>query len=448
RHLLPDRASPRQCPRRHRSPSPGPHRPGGASGGGPRLPLPPPLQAQRRGGEPARAARPGARRHPLRGQLPFPLRSLRGQRGLPAVDLPRPAPRDGRGPPGAGGRADALQPEPHRFRFAARLPADRRRARCLRRRPGRAPSHLRPHARSPVRACALRQGHGFRAHRGCLLHAGDHGPRRPAQHALGPRGDVALAGQAPRVPGPPGRHGRLRARCGAVAGATPGSRAPLARALAWEAATARKTCPCPVQSDIEEVSTRDYISSARNDCGSLEYSRRQHMAGGSGMRRQRTGQGLRFIALACLAFLASACANLTAIREFASTSSDAAQYSQLVVAYVDTPSRMKRYEPESQRPTLDRQVAERKAQQERLLLRQKLIQEYMDALGQLAGDELTIYDKELDALGNDAVVLKTIAVGHHKLYESRHRLSRPEVQAEIHQYTKRLKEAFNALAAL
>jgi len=222
---------------------------------------------------------------------------------------------------------------------------------------------------------------------------------------------------------------------------------------------------------------------------------------------------------------------------------------------------MKRYEPESQRPVLDQQIAERKGQQERLLLRQKLIQEYMDALGQLAGDELTVYDKELDALGNAAktakfvdqgeatafaavskvlvlavtdrwrqgklvtlieetdgpfqvvvgalvkvveqafaadianerealnkyytglerqgrdaaglaalaewrevregqikghevairnyaVVLKTIAVGHHKLYESRHRLSRPEVQAEIHQYTKRLKEAFNALAAL
>jgi len=279
------------------------------------------------------------------------------------------------------------------------------------------------------------------------------------------------------------------------------------------------------------------------------------------MRSYRRGPELRFITFACLALIASGCANLTAIREFASTSSDAAQYSQLVVAYVDTPARMKRYEPESQRATLDRQVTERKAQQERLLLRQKLIQEYMDALGQLAGDELTIYDKELDALGNAAktakfvdqgeatafsavskilvlavtdrwsqgklvslieqtdgpfqvvvgalvkvveqvfaadianerealnkyytglerqgrdaaglaalaewrelregqiksheiaignyaVVLKTIGVGHHKLYESRHQLSRPEVQAEIHLYTKRLKEAFNALAAL
>ena len=279
------------------------------------------------------------------------------------------------------------------------------------------------------------------------------------------------------------------------------------------------------------------------------------------MRRQRTGQGLRFIAFACLALLASACANLTAIREFASTSSDAAQYSQLVVAYVDTPSRMKRYEPESQRATLDRQVAERKAQQERLLLRQKLIQEYMDALGQLAADDLVSYDNQLDALGaavknakfadqseaaafsavskllvgavtdrwrrgkvvslieqtegpfqvvmgamvtivekdfgsdvaNERValdnyygtiqregkdraglaalaewremreaqlrdresaiasyttVLKTIAAGHHKLYESRHELSKPEIKAEIHTYTRRLKEASTAIARL
>ena len=43
---------------------------------------------------------------------------------------------------------------------------------------------------------------------------------------------------------------------------------------------------------------------------------------------------------------------------------------------------------------------------------------------------------------------RIIGAGHRKLYESRHQLSRPEVQAEIHLYTKRLKEAFNALAAL
>ena len=33
------------------------------------------------------------------------------------------------------------------------------------------------------------------ARRGRLLHAGEHGPRRAAQHPLGSRGDVAVAGQ-------------------------------------------------------------------------------------------------------------------------------------------------------------------------------------------------------------------------------------------------------------
>jgi hypothetical protein len=272
--------------------------------------------------------------------------------------------------------------------------------------------------------------------------------------------------------------------------------------------------------------------------------------------RPRTG--VRFLAVVWLGLVASGCANLGAIREFASTSSDAAQYNQIVGTYVDTPTRLMRYEPESQRPVLVRQAAERQAQREQLLMRQRLIQAYMDALGQLADDGLTTYDKQLDALGNalqaakfadqgeaaaltavsklvttaatdrwrqgklvtlieqaDApfqvvvgtlvvivetgfttdianerealnkyytelqrtsrdpaglaalgewreirdgqirdretairsyvVVLKTIASGHHKLYESRHELSKVQVQAEIHQYTSRLKEAVNAI---
>ena len=274
------------------------------------------------------------------------------------------------------------------------------------------------------------------------------------------------------------------------------------------------------------------------------------------MMRPRTG--VWFLAVVWLGLVASGCANLGAIREFASTSSDAAQYNQIVGTYVDTPTRLMRYEPESQRPVLVRQAAERQAQREQLLMRQRLIQAYMDALGQLADDGLTTYDKQLDALGNalqaakfadqgeaaaltavsklvttaatdhwrqgklvtlieqaDApfqivvgtlvvivetgfttdianerealnkyytelqrtsrdpaglaalgewreirdgqirdretairsyvVVLKTIASGHHKLYESRHELSKVQVQAEIHQYTSRLKEAVNAI---
>lgn len=276
------------------------------------------------------------------------------------------------------------------------------------------------------------------------------------------------------------------------------------------------------------------------------------------MRRGRSAQALRFVAVAGLVLLASGCANLTAVREFASTSSDAAQYTQLVGGYVDTPKRLMRYEPASQRPTLERQATERKAQEELLLLRQRLIQGYMNALGQLAADGLPNYDTQLDGLGkalqnakfadakeatalaavskllatavtdrwrqgqlvklieqtdepfqvvvgalvviveqgfaldignereavnkyyselqrtsrdpaglaaiaewrevregqvanrevairNYVVVLKTIAAGHHKLYETRHDLSKVEVQAQIHDYTSRLKEAVNAI---
>ena len=55
-----------------------------------------------------------------------------------------------------------------------------------------------------------------------------------------------------------------------------------------------------------------------------------------------------------------------------------------------------------------------------------------------------IRDRE-SAIGNYVVVLKTIGSGHHKLYESRHELSRVEVQAQVHQYTTRLREAVNAI---
>jgi len=98
--------------------------------------------------------------------------------------------------------------------------------------------------------------------------------------------------------------------------------------------------------------------------------------------------------------LASACtANLTSVRDFANTSFDAAQYSQLVVVYVETPTRLKRYEPSSQWPELDRQASQRQAQRQQLLLRHTLVKEYMSALGQLAADGLPIYDNELDELG-------------------------------------------------
>src|SRR5215468_6724272 len=132
---------------------------------------------------------------------------------------------------------------------------------------------------------------------------------------------------------------------------------------------------------------------------SLE-TRTRRQTGMGPMTRHHAGSTSRVIAITCLAFALSGCANLAAIREFAGSSWDAAQYSQLVSVYANTPARMKRYEPQSQWSELDRQAKERNGQRERLLLRHKLIQDYMDGLGQLAADGLPAYDKELDALGN------------------------------------------------
>lgn len=98
--------------------------------------------------------------------------------------------------------------------------------------------------------------------------------------------------------------------------------------------------------------------------------------------------------------LAQGCANLSAIREFANVSTESAQYTRLVTDYVGSPIRQKRYQPPSEYELLDRIAAERAAQGERLFLRHRLIEEYMDALGRLATDEAVTYDKELDALGN------------------------------------------------
>jgi hypothetical protein len=63
------------------------------------------------------------------------------------------------------------------------------------------------------------------------------------------------------------------------------------------------------------------------------------------MSIDRTVRRLSALAVVWMALVAAGCANLAAVRDFAATSSDAAQYSQLVSAYVESPARQKRYEP-------------------------------------------------------------------------------------------------------
>lgn len=108
------------------------------------------------------------------------------------------------------------------------------------------------------------------------------------------------------------------------------------------------------------------------------------------------------VVLLLVLVLAQGCANLTAIREFAGISVESAEYTRFVTDYVESPARQKRYQPPSEHEPLDRIAMERHTQQDRLLVRHRLIVEYMDALGQLAADDAVRYDKELDALGRAA----------------------------------------------
>jgi len=92
------------------------------------------------------------------------------------------------------------------------------------------------------------------------------------------------------------------------------------------------------------------------------------------------------------------CANLTAIGDFAATSSEAAGYSRLVDQYAAWPEGEKRFEPESHWSQLDDLTAARKTQRKELLLYHTAIDDYMDALGRLAADALVSYDDEIDGL--------------------------------------------------
>ena len=116
-------------------------------------------------------------------------------------------------------------------------------------------------------------------------------------------------------------------------------------------------------------------------------------------KRLRAHRTLAFL-LVVFPFWGIGCANLSAIQEFASISAGSAEYTRLVDQYVESPARQKRYQPASQHARLDEMTRMRAAQRERLLLRQKLVAEYMSALGQLAADEIVNYDSQIEGLAN------------------------------------------------
>ena len=117
------------------------------------------------------------------------------------------------------------------------------------------------------------------------------------------------------------------------------------------------------------------------------------------MRPPRTLLGLVLAAV-----MLAGCANLAAIREFAATSTEAAQYRTIVADYIDAPVRIKtRYAPADQAGRWDDIARARKAEEARLLALQQVVAQYMDSLGQLAADDLVVYDKELDGLNKSLV---------------------------------------------
>ena len=108
---------------------------------------------------------------------------------------------------------------------------------------------------------------------------------------------------------------------------------------------------------------------------------------------------LRFAVLLVAVAPNLACVNLAEIRAFADTSSQSAQYTELVDDYVDAALRSKPFAPEGTGSAFDDIAKERLAQKPKLIALHKGIAGYMDAMGKLAADELTSFDKELDGFG-------------------------------------------------
>jgi hypothetical protein len=96
--------------------------------------------------------------------------------------------------------------------------------------------------------------------------------------------------------------------------------------------------------------------------------------------------------------LTQGCVDLKAVQDFANISAESAEYTTLVDNYVDFPNRQKRYQSEDRHAQLEAMAQERLSQKTELLLRHHVIEEYMEALGKLAADEIVDQSEELSQL--------------------------------------------------
>ena len=99
-----------------------------------------------------------------------------------------------------------------------------------------------------------------------------------------------------------------------------------------------------------------------------------------------------------LAFSPGCANNLKAIQDFANLSAESAEYTALVDEYIEFPTRQKRYQSPSRHASLQTMTQERATQKTALLLRQSILETYMNALKRLAADELVDNTEELAQL--------------------------------------------------
>ncbi len=123
-------------------------------------------------------------------------------------------------------------------------------------------------------------------------------------------------------------------------------------------------------------------------------------------RRGLRGPGGLILVLLTLALLLCGCANLKAIRDFSVISAESAAYTAFADDYVNSIERQKRYQSEGQHAFLDEIIKERNAQRPALLAIHKELCDYMNALGNLAADELVDYDSSLGDLAEEIKGIK------------------------------------------
>ncbi len=91
------------------------------------------------------------------------------------------------------------------------------------------------------------------------------------------------------------------------------------------------------------------------------------------------------------------CTDLSAVREWSSTSMQAAQFNEIVATYADTPKRLALYD-KGGKEDWERQSQLREEQAKALELQLALVADYMGALAALSADSATDYSKDIKAL--------------------------------------------------